>query len=205
MSTRIRVGVIDDHPPIVAALSDAIRDAPGLDLAGTGRTLADALALLPAVDVLVCDVQLDDRAEGLDVVDAARRLPRPAAVLLLSGFGHASVVRAALERGAAGYLDKGTEVAAIVDAIRTVAAGGTAFRPADLAAAHAAPRRPTGRELDVILRVVAGSTNAEVAASLGLSEKTVETHLHRLFERYGLLSRTELAVLAIDEGWAPRP
>jgi len=204
MSTRIRVGVIDDHPPIVAALSDAIRDAPGLDLAGTGRTLADALALLPAVDVLVCDVQLDDRAEGLDVVDAARRLPRPAAVLLLSGFGHASVVRAALERGAAGYLDKGTEVAAIVDAIRTVAAGGTAFRPADLAAAHAAPRRPTGRELDVILRVVAGSTNAEVAASLGLSEKTVETHLHRLFERYGLLSRTELAVLAIDEGWAPR-
>jgi len=205
MSTRIRVGVIDDHPSIVAALSDAIRDAPGLDLAGTGRTLADALALLPAVDVLVCDVQLDDRAEGLDVVDAARRLPRPAAVLLLSGFGHASVVRAALERGAAGYLDKGTEVAAIVDAIRTVAAGGTAFRPADLAAAHAAPRRPTGRELDVILRVVAGSTNAEVAASLGLSEKTVETHLHRLFERYGLLSRTELAVLAIDEGWAPRP
>ena len=205
MSTRIRVGVIDDHPPIVAALSDAIRDAPGLDLAGTGRTLADALALLPAVDVLVCDVQLDDRAEGLDVVDAARRLPRPAAVLLLSGFGHASVVRAALERGAAGYLDKGTEVAAIVDAIRTVAAGGTAFRPADLAAAHAAPRRPTGRELDVILRVVAGSTNAEVAASLGLSEKTVETHLHRLFDRYGLLSRTELAVLAIDEGWAPRP
>jgi len=205
MSTRIRVGVIDDHPPIVAALSDAIRDAPGLDLAGTGRTLADALALLPAVDVLVCDVQLDDRAEGLDVVDAARRLPRPAAVLLLSGFGHASVVRAALERGAAGYLDKGIEVAAIVDAIRTVAAGGTAFRPADLAAAHAAPRRPTGRELDVILRVVAGSTNAEVAASLGLSEKTVETHLHRLFERYGLLSRTELAVLAIDEGWAPRP
>jgi len=205
MSTRIRVGVIDDHPPIVAALSGAIRDAPGLDLAGTGRTLADALALLPAVDVLVCDVQLDDRAEGLDVVDAARRLPRPAAVLLLSGFGHASVVRAALERGAAGYLDKGIEVAAIVDAIRTVAAGGTAFRPADLAAAHAAPRRPTGRELDVILRVVAGSTNAEVAASLGLSEKTVETHLHRLFERYGLLSRTELAVLAIDEGWAPRP
>jgi len=205
MNARIRVGVVDDHPSIVAALSDAIRDDPGLELAGTGRTLADALALLPAVDVLVCDVQLEGRAEGLDVVDAARRLPGPPAVLLLSGFGHASVVRVALERGAAGYLDKGTEVAAIVDAIRTVAAGGTAFRATDLAAAHAAPRRPTDRELDVIARIVAGATNAEVAASLGLSEKTVETHLHRLFDRYGLLSRTELAVLAIDEGWAPRP
>ena len=96
-------------------------------------------------------------------------------------------------------------MAAIVDAIRTVAAGGTVFRAADLDAARDAPRRPTGRELDVIARVVAGSTNAEIAAELGLSEKTVETHLHRLFDRYGLLSRTELAVLAIDEGWAPRP
>ena len=57
----------------------------------------------------------------------------------------------------------------------------------------------------MIARVVAGSTNAEIAVELGLSEKTVETHLHRLFDRYGLLSRTELAVLAIDEGWAPRP
>ena len=126
-------------------------------------------------------------------------------MLLLSGFGHGSVLRAAIDGGAAGYLDKGAEMAAIVDAIRTVAAGGTVFRAADLAAAHAAPRRPTGRELDVIARVVAGSTNAEIAAELGLSEKTVETHLHRLFDRYGLLSRTELAVLAIDEGWAPRP
>ena len=48
---------------------------------------------------------------------------------------------------------------------------------------------------------MAGSTNAEVGARLGLSEKTVESHLRRLFERYGLQSRTELAVLALDEGW----
>ena len=205
MSSPVRVGVVDDHPSIVAAVSDAIAAADGLELAGAGRTLADALELIARVDVLVCDVQLAGHAEGLQVLDAARAAPDPPAVLLLSGFGHGSVLRAAIDRGAAGYLDKGAEMAAIVDAIRTVAAGGTVFRAADLAAARAAPRRPTGRELDVIARVVAGSTNAEIAAELGLSEKTVETHLHRLFDRYGLLSRTELAVLAIDEGWAPRP
>ena len=55
----------------------------------------------------------------------------------------------------------------------------------------------------MIERVRAGSTNAEIATSLGLSEKTVESHLRRLFDRYGLLSRTELAVLAIEEGWLP--
>jgi len=205
MSNPVRVGIVDDHPSIVAAVSDAVAAADGLTLAGSGRTLEDGIDLASRVDVLVCDIQLAGRAEGLQVLDAARRLPRPPAVLLVSGFGHGSVMRAAIDRGAAGYLDKGAEVAAIVDAIRTVAAGGTVFRAADLDAARQAPRRPTGRELEVIARVVAGSTNAEVAAELGLSEKTVETHLHRLFDRYGLVSRTELAVLAIDEGWATRP
>jgi DNA-binding NarL/FixJ family response regulator len=205
MSTPVRVGIVDDHPSIVAAVSDAVAAADGLTLAGSGRTLEDGIDLASRVDVLVCDIQLAGHAEGLQVLDAARALPKPPAVLLVSGFGHGSVMRAAIDRGAAGYLDKGSEVAAIVDAIRTVAAGGTVFRAADLDAAREAPRRPTGRELDVIARVVAGSTNAEVAAELGLSEKTVETHLHRLFDRYGLVSRTELAVLAIDEGWAPRP
>jgi two-component system response regulator DesR len=126
-------------------------------------------------------------------------------VLLLSGFGHQSVLRAAVERGAAGYLDKGAEVGEIVDAIRVVAAGGTVFRAADLAASRAAPRRPSDREIEVIVAVAAGATNAEVAAGLGLSEKTVESHLHRLFDRYGLLSRTELAVLAMNEGWVAEP
>ena len=125
-----------------------------------------------------------------------------AAVLLLSGHGHPSVVRAAVERGAAGYLDKSVEVGAIIDAIRAVAAGGTVFRAADLAAARALPRRPSDRELQVIAAVVSGRTNAEVATELGVSEKTVETHLHRLFDRYGLMSRTELAVLAVEERWA---
>ena len=205
MSNPVRVGIVDDHPSIVAAVSDAVGAADGLTLAGSGRTLEDGIDLASRVDVLVCDIQLAGHAEGLQVLDAARRLPRPPAVLLVSGFDHGSVMRAAIDRGAAGYLDKGAEVAAIVDAIRTVAAGGTVFRAADLDAARDAPRRPTGRELEVIARVVAGSTNAEVAAELGLSEKTVETHLHRLFDRYGLVSRTELAVLAIDEGWATRP
>ena len=53
--------------------------------------------------------------------------------------------------------------------------------------------------------IVDGATNAEVGVALALSEKTVESHLRRLFDRYGLLSRTELAVLALDEGWVAPP
>lgn len=202
MPGPIRVGVVDDHPSILAAVTAAVDEADDLVLTGSGRTLNDALLLLPRTDVLLCDVELEGHAEGIRVLEAAHEQRPSAAVLLLSGHGHPSVVRAAVERGAAGYLDKAVEVGAIIDAIRTVAAGGTVFRAADLAAARAMPRRPSERELQVIAAVVSGRTNAEVATELGVSEKTVETHLHRLFDRYGLMSRTELAVLAVEERWA---
>lgn len=196
----IRVGLVDDHPTVVASLAAAVTAESDMELIGTATTLADGLALAGRVDVLVSDIQLDGHAEGLAIVDAARG-SRPA-VLLLSGFEQASLVRAALERGAAGYLSKAADVPEILVAIRTVAAGGTVFTAAALQRSRTARRRPSDRELQVIALVVAGATNAEVAAALQLSEKTVESHLRRLFDRYGLLSRTELAVLAIDEGWS---
>jgi len=202
---RIRVGVVDDHPAIVDSISRAVDESADLLLVGVGASLDDAVRLLVNVDVLVCDVQLEGHAEGLALPERARLLPGQPAVLLLSGFGYASVVRAAIEAGAAGYLDKSADTRFVLEAIRTVAAGGTVFRAADLAALRSAPRRPSLRELAVIDGVVSGATNAEVAVRLGVSEKTIESHLHRLFDRYGVLSRTELAVLAVSEGWSADP
>ena len=197
----VRVGIVDDHPAIVASIRAAVEAEPDLRVAGTAGTLVDGIALAAQSDVLVCDVQLDGRAEGLQLLEAIHRQPAPPAVLMLSGFEHASVVRAAIERGAAGFLDKGADLPMIVAAIRAIAGGDTVFSAVQLRAHVAAPRRPSDREIQVIELVVAGSTNAEVGARLGLSEKTVESHLRRLFDRYGLQSRTELAVLALDEAW----
>jgi DNA-binding NarL/FixJ family response regulator len=192
----------------VAAVASAVRDADGLELVGTAASVHAALALAATVDVLVCDVQLEGHAEGLRILESVHDPRReaattPPAVLLLSGFDQPSLIRAAIERGAAGLLTKTADIDAIIQAIRTVAEGGTVFTAAALHTSRSARRRPSDRELQVIERVNAGSTNAEIAAALGLSEKTVESHLRRLFDRYGLLSRTELAVLAIEEGWVP--
>jgi DNA-binding NarL/FixJ family response regulator len=205
-SAPIRVGLVDDHPTVVAAVAAAVDAATDLLLVGTAGTLDDAITLAGRVDVLVSDIQLDGHAEGLTLLE---RLHDPAApsglgapaVLLLSGFDQPSLIRAAIARGAAGYLVKTADTTEIVAAIRTVAAGGAVFTAAAIALSRTARRRPSDRELQVIDLVAAGATNAEVAAALGLSEKTVESHLRRLFDRYGLLSRTELAVLAIEEGW----
>ena len=82
-----------------------------------------------------------------------------------------------------------------------VAAGGTAFSATAIRSVRSATRRPSDREIQVIGLISAGASNAEAAAILDLSEKTIESHLRRMFDRYGVLSRTELAVLAMREGW----
>jgi DNA-binding NarL/FixJ family response regulator len=204
-SRPIVVGVVDDHPAIVASIVAAIEAADDLELGGVGSTLEQALAIaaaMPPTDVLLCDMQLAGGAEGLDVLrrlDAAEG-SRPA-VIILSGFDQRSLIRTAFERGAAGYLIKTAPIDEILTAIRTVAAGGTAFSAAAVGAVRMAPRRPSDRELEVLGLVGAGASNAEAAATLGVSEKTIESHLRRLFDRYGVLSRTELTVFAINEGW----
>ena len=198
----IRVVLVDDHPAILDAVGSAVRAAPDLMLAGTARSLEDALALLAAagtVDVVVTDVQLAGEAEGLRLLDAIGG--EGPGVLLLSSFDQPPLVRTAFERGAAGYLLKTSELPEILDAIRTVAAGGTMFSAAMLRTIRTAPRRPSDREVEVLTLVCAGATNDEIGGRLGVSDKTVESHLRRLFDRYGVLSRTELAVLALREGW----
>jgi DNA-binding NarL/FixJ family response regulator len=198
----IRVVLVDDHPAILDAVGSAVQAAPDLQLAGTARSLDDALTLLGAagtVDVVVTDVQLAGEAEGLRLLDAIGG--EGPGVLLLSSFDQPPLVRTAFERGAAGYLLKTSELPEILDAIRTVAAGGTMFSAAMLRTIRTAPRRPSDREVEVLTLVCAGATNDEIGGRLGVSDKTVESHLRRLFDRYGVLSRTELAVLALREGW----
>jgi DNA-binding NarL/FixJ family response regulator len=202
----IVVGVVDDHPAIVASVIAAIEATDDLRVGGVASNIDDAIALAHSdrpspIDVLLCDMQLAGGAEGLRLLagrDEARHRP---AVVILSGFDQPSLIRAAFERGAAGYIVKTAPLDAILDAVRVVAAGGTAFSASAVGAVRSAPRRPSDREIQVLGLVAAGASNGEVAAALGVSEKTVESHLRRMFDRYGVLSRTELTVFAINEGW----
>jgi DNA-binding NarL/FixJ family response regulator len=176
-----------------------------LRLVGVARTVAAAIELVErstgadAPHVVLCDLQLEDGIDGLRVVDAARAAGRRA--IVLTAFDRSSLMRAAFERGAAGFLHKTAVVAEIVAAIRLVADGGTAFSATSLDAARYAPRPPSDREIAVLRELHRGSTSEEIGGLLGISPRTVESHLRRLFDRYGVVSRTELAVLALNEGW----
>ena len=201
----IRLAIVDDHPAIASAIAAAIATRADVELVGSVTTAAAAIDLVDqtAPDVVVCDLWLDGEPVGLDVL-AALTAPerRPATrVLVLSGFDQPSFLRAAFEGGAAGYLSKSSPVEAIVDAVVAVARGETAFPAVTLRALRDAPRRPSPREMGAIRLLARGASNDEIAVGLGISIKTVESHLRRLFGRYGVLSRTELAMLAVREGW----
>lgn len=202
----IRLAVVDDHPAIAAAIAAAIRDRDDLDLVGSATAAGDALDLVERTrpDVVVCDLWLDGEPGGLDVLaalTASDRRDGAPRVLVLSGFDQPSFLRAAFEGGASGYLSKASPVEVIVESILAVARGETCFPAVTLRALRDAPRRPSPREMGAIRLLARGASNDEIAVGLGISIKTVESHLRRLFGRYGVLSRTELAMLAVREGW----
>jgi len=198
----IRLVVVDDHPAIAAAIAAATAGRQDVELVGRAATRDSALALVDRVrpDVVLCDIWLGGEPAGLDLL---RQLAsRPATrVVMLSGFEQGSFLRAAFEGGAAGYLSKVVDLDEILDAVLAVAAGDTRFPDVTLRALRDAPRRPSEREVQALVLLARGSTNDEIAMGLRISVKTVESHLRRLFGRYGVLSRTELALLAVREGW----
>ena len=217
----IRLAVVDDHPAIALAIEAAVgagnteralgkaggatsADDLEIRIVGIVRTPEDGIALASqsgpdAPDVVLCDVQLRAGTDGLEVMAAA--VAAGCRVIVLTSFDRSSLMRAAFERGASGFLDKGVEVEAILRAVRSVAAGGTAFSAATLDAARYSPRPPSDREVGVLRELQRGATSDEIGVRLGISARTVESHLRRLFDRYGVVSRTELAVLALREGW----
>lgn len=204
----VRVLVVDDHPAVIDSVVRVVAAEPDLEVSGSVRTIQAAVAAIdqlgPELDVVVCDVQMGGDAEGLRLLDRFGRAGHPRFVML-SAFDYPTLIRAAYERGACGYVIKTAELSEIVSAVRAVSRGETAFSTSALRSIAFAARRPSNREIEVLELVVRGAGNDEIARQLFLSLKTVESHLRRLFNRYGLMNRTELAVLALREGWVEPP
>jgi DNA-binding NarL/FixJ family response regulator len=196
----IRIVVVDDHPVVAAGMLVAIAGSADIEIAGVAKTMSEAESVVASVcpDVILCDIQLgSERA-----LDLPRRLGSSAPPLIFfTSFDYPSYVREALAQGAAGYILKSAPLAEIDAAIRSVAAGGTAYSARHLRIARNAPRMPSGRELQVVGLVGLGTSNAEIGLALKIDERTVESHLRRLFDRYAVNSRTELVTYCVHEGW----
>jgi DNA-binding NarL/FixJ family response regulator len=196
----IRVAIVDDHPVVREGTAALLGAQPGLRMVGAASSLGEALPLLdPArVDVLLLDIRLGTES-GLSALSGGA--PKPA-IVVLTAYDYPQYAAAARRLGASGFVVKTAPVAELVEAIRCAAAGGEAF---GCGPDQSAATRPTARELEVVRLVADGRSNDEIGAALGITTKTVEGHLRRLFERLEVQSRTELATRAVREGWMEVP
>ena len=202
----IRVAIVDDHPVVRDGTAALLAAQDGLEIVGTAGSIDEAAALIAAtrVDVVLLDIRLGTDS-GLRLLadgrtEATGGQPKPA-IVVLTAYDYPQYAEAALRLGAAGFVLKTAPLAELLDAIGRAAAGGFAVgvRPRPVGV------NLTGRELEVVRLVVEGRTNDEIGVALGIGSKTVETHLRRLFERFGAASRTELATRALREGWLDIP
>jgi len=196
----IRLAIVEDHPALADGLAALLRGSPDVEVVGTAPDVTEATALLEreSPDIVLCDIRL---AQGDDGFDLVRRFAPDPAFIMLTVASRPSYHARAVDLGARGYLSKMASVDQILDAIRTVAAGGSAYPSDARRSAKDALRIPTQRELEILALVAEGDSNVEIAERLSLRVKTVESQLRRLFDRYDVTSRTALARLAIRQGW----
>lgn len=211
---RIRVLVADDHVVVREGIRHVLAGAPDFDVvaeAGDGdETLALVERFVP--DVVVLDITMPGKT-GLEVTAELRKRFPEVRILILSMHEHSEYVMEAVRLGAHGYVLKDSGPAELRAAVRAVHEGAGFFSPGIAKRLTAAlqgdgpppgPRASlealTARERDVLLGVAAGRTNKQIAAELGISHRTVETHRESLMRKLELRSIAELTRFALEAG-----
>ncbi|MBB2909107.1 DNA-binding NarL/FixJ family response regulator [Streptosporangium becharense] len=213
----ISVALVDDEAMIRVGLRMVLSGEPDIEVVGEASDGAEALALVARThpDVVLIDV----RMPHMDGLEASRRLVRDhpdSKVIVLTTFDEDAHVAAALRAGVSGFLLKVAPPEHLVEAVRTVAAGGGLLDPAvtlRVIAAFAGQPDPahttgraaeldalTGRETDVLKMLAQGLTNTQIAARLHLGEATVKTHLSRVLMKLDLTTRVQAVVFAYESG-----
>jgi DNA-binding NarL/FixJ family response regulator len=205
----IRVLIADDHGIVRSGLRMLIDRQRDMSVVAEASDGVDALQMTQAEhpDVAVLDVSMP-RMTGLQAAREIRAHSPDTRVLLLSMHDDERYFFEGLEAGAAGYVLKRAADTDLIDALRTVAAGRT-FLSDDAQATlmhawqegRAEPEDPlTPRELEVVKLIAEAFTNRQIAETLQVSEKTVESHRSNLFAKLGMRDRVELVRYAIRRG-----
>jgi DNA-binding NarL/FixJ family response regulator len=206
----IRVLLVDDQPMVRAGLGLVLRSQPDIQVVGERDDGTDIVhAVSRCTPDMVC---MDVRMPGTDGVEATRLLRTAGGppVCILTTFGDEDVLWSAVDAGAAGFELKSATPENLIEAVRTVAAGGTWIDGTLLGPILDSYRhfaRPTARhgtltdrELDVLRLMARGASNREIAERLHLAETTIKTHVGTLFTKLGARDRAAAIVFAYDAG-----
>jgi DNA-binding NarL/FixJ family response regulator len=221
----IRVAIADDHAVVRQGLRTFLELQEDMEVVGEAVDGADAVDLVErtAPDVMLLDLVMP-RVDGIEATRRIRERSPATRILVLTSFADDHTVLPAVRAGAAGYLLKDVQPPELAAAIRTVHAGEALLAPAvatmlveqlaaedgagapgaGTAAAHEERSHLTPRELEVIAELARGRANKAIAFELGVSERTVKTHVSNILGKLGLSDRTQAAVYAVEHGLVGR-
>ncbi len=203
---KITVLLVDDHEVVRVGLRSLLNREAGIEVVGEAGSAAEAVAQAGRLrpQVVVMDVRLPDRS-GVEACREIRSADPNVRVIMLTSYADEEAVFHSILAGAAGYLLKQIRGQELLRAIETVAAGQSLLDPAvtqkvlDSIQRWAAGQPPdemtqlSPQERNVLALVAEGKTNKEIAAALGLSDKTVKNYLSHVFEKLNLSRRSEAA------------
>lgn len=204
----IRIVIADDHPVVRAGIAALLELEPELTIVAAVATPDAAVDAVrrEQPDLVLMDLQFGagSQGSGVDATGRIRALPDPPPVLILTNYDTDADILGAVEAGASGYLLKDAPPHELVAAVRAAAAGESALAPVITArlldrmrGAHVALSH---REIEVLEQVASGHSNAEIAATLFVSETTVKSHLAHIFTKLGVTSRTAAVSAAREKG-----
>jgi DNA-binding NarL/FixJ family response regulator len=195
--------VVDDHALVRTGVVKIISQAPDLEVVAEAANGAEAVEAFAKVrpDVTLLDLRMPVM-EGVEAVRQIREIDPLARVIVLTTYDTDEDITRALKAGAKAYALKDISAEDLVRCIHEVLAGRTYLAPAAAAklAEGMARMQVTPRELSALRLMSDGKSNKEIATSLGITERTVKTHLGHLFEKLGVTSRTEAVKVATRRG-----
>lgn len=203
-SKTIRVLIVEDHQIVADGLTALLNDQKDMSVVGNVASVAEsapaAAELMP--DVVLLDFRLND-GTGADAAAAIRRVAPQSKHIFLTREDSDVARFAALESGASGFIHKSKAAGEVVEAIRTVASGGTLITPSTIATLLNRRRQSesqreslTSREKEVLRLMADGLSSRDIASKLGISYATVRTHIRSLGAKLGVHSKVQAIVKA---------
>jgi DNA-binding NarL/FixJ family response regulator len=200
---KIRVLVVDDHPPLRIGLVALVKSQPGMDVVAEASDGEEAIEVYDDVlpDVVLMDLRMPGIG-GVESILAIRKKHPDARVIVLSTYDMDEDIHRAMQSGAKSYLLKDMPIEEIASTIRGVFEGDTSLprSVAERLTERSQRQQLTERERDVLEALIKGRSNKEIASSLCISEDTVKSHLKTLFTKLRVRDRTGAAVEAIRHG-----
>ncbi|MES0278757.1 MAG: response regulator transcription factor [Dehalococcoidales bacterium] len=212
---NISILLAEDHVIVREGTRELLQHQPDMEVVGEASDGEEAVTLAKQLkpDVIVMDIAMP-KLNGIEATKKIKKFRPATAVLILTAYDTDQYIMALLEAGAAGYLLKSVRGNQLIDAIRAVYAGESVLQPSTTrrvieqlkARASGEEEIPhflplSDREMEVLRLSARGVSNKEIAETLFLSNRTVQSHLSNIFRKLVVASRTEAVLFGLKRGW----